>query len=144
MSEIDLELVRQVVDILNNSGVQEISVRKGDLTITARRSEKAVRPPQPPASAAERAPAEQESKPLAVAANWVGLFHRTEKDAKKPLVEVGSEVQAGQPLGYIETVKLWNEVLSPCAGVVTEIPTREGQPVEYGETLFVLKASISR
>jgi len=67
------------------------------------------------------------------------VFHRTEKGGRAPLVEVGSNVEAGQVLGYIESVKLWNEILSPGSGVVCQVAAAEGQPVEYGEALFLLE-----
>ncbi len=138
MSDIDLDLVRQVVDILNESCVREISIRKGDLTISARRGDLPLRNAAQPAAPQPPPSAEPASDAVTATANWVGLFHRTEKGAKDPLVDVGSTVEAGQTLGYIESVKLWNEVASPCAGVVRAVMAAEGQPVEYGEALFVL------
>ena len=142
MSGIDLEFVRAIVAILNDSSVREISVRRGDLSVRARRAE-----PPPgafPAPAAATAPyASPETEVHRATADWVGLFHTRESGARKALASAGAEVEAGQLLGYIESVKLWNEVVAPCAGTVVRILAADGQPVGYGDPLFDLEPSDS-
>jgi len=137
MNDSALELARQIVAILSESSVREISVRKGDLTVTARR----------PPGAAQAAPTlravaqtvEQKEEQVRVQAEWVGIFHAAEEEGAQPLVGIGSAVEAGQILGYIETVNLRNEVLAPVGGTVTEVAVENHQPVEYGQLLFILE-----
>jgi len=140
----NLKIVRQVVEILNRSAVSEISVQYGDTKITARRGEPvlqenhASQAPSAPPTASEPTPASDEPETVTVTANRVGIFHRR-LPGKRALVEVGSEVEANQPIAFIESVKLRNEVMAPTAGTVVEILPSEGQPVQYGDPLIVIR-----
>jgi acetyl-CoA carboxylase biotin carboxyl carrier protein len=68
----------------------------------------------------------------------VGTFYRSASPGAKPFVEIGDEVQAGDPLCIIEAMKLMNEIEADQAGVVKAILIENGQPVEYGQALVVL------
>jgi acetyl-CoA carboxylase biotin carboxyl carrier protein len=79
----------------------------------------------------EESAEEPETRPLSVNAALVGLFH----EANPPIVP-GMSIAAGQIVGYIESMRLMNEVVSSVAGTVEAAVTTEGQPVEYGQALF--------
>ena len=68
----------------------------------------------------------------------VGTFYRSASPGAKPFVEIGDEVQAGDPLCIIEAMKLMNEIEADQAGVVKAILIENGQPVEYGQALVVI------
>ena len=69
----------------------------------------------------------------------VGTFYRAASSGAKPFVEVGSSVKAGDTLCIIEAMKILNEIESEKAGTVTQILGENGQPVEYGQPLFVIE-----
>ena len=69
----------------------------------------------------------------------VGTFYRSPSPGAKPFVEVGDTVKAGQTICIIEAMKLMNEIESDKDGVVKAILVENGQPVEYGEPLFVIE-----
>ncbi len=71
----------------------------------------------------------------------VGMFHRAPSPESSPFVEVGSAVTKGQVLCIVEAMKLMNEIESDTNGIVTKILIENGQPVEYGEPLFLIEPS---
>ena len=71
-------------------------------------------------------------------APMVGTFYRSATPGAKPFVEVGQQVNQGDTLCIIEAMKLLNEIEADCSGVIKEILAENGQPVEYGEPLFVI------
>ena len=71
-------------------------------------------------------------------APMVGTFYRAGAPGSKSFVEVGDEVQVGDPLCIIEAMKLMNEIEADHAGVVKAIMAENGQPVEYGQPLVVI------
>jgi acetyl-CoA carboxylase biotin carboxyl carrier protein len=73
-----------------------------------------------------------------VKAPMVGTFYRSASPGSEPFIEIGSTVKAGETLCIIEAMKLLNEIESDCAGIVKAILVENGQPVEYGEPLFVI------
>jgi acetyl-CoA carboxylase biotin carboxyl carrier protein len=96
--------------------------------------------PAPAASAA--APAAVEAPPVpeghVVKSPMVGTFYRSASPGSKPFVEVGDPVEEGGTLCIIEAMKLMNEIESDKAGVVKAILTENGQPVEFGQPLFLI------
>lgn len=69
----------------------------------------------------------------------VGVFYEAPGEDAQPFVSVGDRVKKGQVLGIIEAMKLMNEIESECDGIVKEISVKNGEAVEYGQTLFVLE-----
>jgi acetyl-CoA carboxylase biotin carboxyl carrier protein len=88
-----------------------------------------------PAPAAE-APAGQEGH--VVKAPMVGTFYRSASPDAKPFVEVGQTVKEGETICIIEAMKLMNEIEADASGVVKAILVENGQPVEYGQALFIV------
>jgi acetyl-CoA carboxylase biotin carboxyl carrier protein len=138
-----------LVDILKASGVSEIAVEYGDTKIQVKRATPAqvtsvVAGEEPIAETTEREEsASQPPAPLVIKAVRVGIFHRGEKAEGEPLVEVGKNVQSGQTIAYIESVKLMTEVIAPKAATVSNILVEDGAPVEYGQPLFELEPDIN-
>jgi len=102
--------------------------------------------PPGPAAAAPRSgpvtpPAAMESSPNVhlIRSPIVGTFYCASSPGGKPFVELGDRVKKGQVLCIVEAMKLMNEIESDCDGEVMEILVSNGQPVEYGETLFKMK-----
>jgi acetyl-coA carboxylase, biotin carboxyl carrier protein len=88
---------------------------------------------------AEAAPAPAAAPGFTVKSPMVGTFYRAASPGAKPFVEVGSSVKAGDTLCIIEAMKILNEIESEKAGTVTQILGENGQPVEYGQPLFVIE-----
>jgi acetyl-CoA carboxylase biotin carboxyl carrier protein len=75
----------------------------------------------------------------AVASPMVGTFYRSSAPGSAPFVDIGSQVKVGDTLCIIEAMKMMNEIESDKAGVVKAILKENGQPVEYGEALFIIE-----
>ncbi len=153
---IDTDLVRAIAQLLTETNVGEIEVSKGDLKVrVARQSATATAPvmmaPQhasPPsplavsvsaAKAVVPAAAEASAHPGAVKSPMVGTGYRKASPEAKNFVELGSVVKAGDKLMLIEAMKTFNDIVAPKAGTVTSILIEDGQPIEFGQTLFVIE-----
>jgi oxaloacetate decarboxylase alpha subunit len=137
------ERIRELVRIVQESGIGEVTVEEAGMRVSVRRTEEAV-----PLGAATEAvgPAEE---PLAlvpspnglirVEAPMVGTFYRAPLPGAPPFVEEGSPVAAGQTLCILEAMKLMNEVKADVEGIVRAIHAENAQPVEFGQLLFELE-----
>lgn len=82
----------------------------------------------------------EESKTKSINAEMIGTFYlQDEETLSNPIVNIGDEVKEGQVVGYIESMKVLNEILSDKNGVIEKIHIEHGEPVEYGQTIFTLK-----
>lgn len=100
--------------------------------------------PEPVAlpSPAEPAPAPEPARPsgdMEIKSPMVGTFYRAPSPDSRPYVEVGDHVKEGQTVCIVEAMKLMNEILAEVSGTITAIQVENGQPVEYGQTLFTIK-----
>jgi acetyl-CoA carboxylase biotin carboxyl carrier protein len=148
---IDVDLVRQLADLLTESGLSEIEIERGGLRIKVARSlavtEVQVAPAlaaQAPAAlisgpAAHGAPAAAPQRGDAVKSPMVGTVYLQSNPGAPVFVRPGDRVEAGQTLMIIEAMKTMNPVPAPRAGVVLEILVDDAQPVEFGEPLLVLE-----
>jgi acetyl-CoA carboxylase biotin carboxyl carrier protein len=154
-SAFDLDLLRELIELLESSSVVRLSWRRGKEQLVIRR-DSAQAPSASaaaPSAAASRVPAEAAARAVAatpappstavaakpgqvVTSPFVGTFYRTPAPDQPPFVEVGSVVRKGQVLCIIEAMKLMNEIESEIAGAVMEILAENGQPVEFGQPLF--------
>ena len=127
---------------LKSSGV-EIRIskdRKGVMTAApAVRAEAPAPAPPAPAAPPEPAAADEEEGLYVITASMVGTFFRSPNPGAPAFVEVGDVVRKGQVLCILEAMKIMNEVEADMAGRVARIYAEEGQPVEFGESLFALK-----
>ena len=153
----DLRKVKALIDLVEKSGISELEITEGEERVRISRATVAaiappammaaplaapipVAAPVPPTAAetraAEAAAAEADGHP--VKSPMVGTFYRAASPAGKPFAEVGQTVAEGDTLCIIEAMKLLNEIESDRSGVVKAILVENGQPVEYGEPLFII------
>jgi oxaloacetate decarboxylase alpha subunit len=138
------ERIREIVRIVQESGVGEITIEDDDLRVTVRRTDET---PQVPAPVSPLAVAEPEEPPLPppvddvlrVESPMVGTFYRAPEPGAPPFVEVGDAIGAGQTLCILEAMKLMNEVKSEIEARVRAIHVENAQPVEFGQLLFELE-----
>lgn len=146
--EVDKELVRELSRLLEENHLTEIEVQRGDQRVRVSRGGGggggggyvAASSLAHAASAAPKAaPLEAAKHPGAVTSPMVGTAYRSPEPGAKTFVEVGTKVSAGQTLLIIEAMKTMNAIPAPRAGTVTQIIVDDGQPVEFGEPLFIIE-----
>ena len=146
------ERIREIVRIVQDSGVGEVTIEDDDLRVTVRRTDDRLPDlPQAPAGAPlaveepEPAPVEPPSDGLVrVEAPMVGTFYRASQPGAPPFVEEGDPVAPGQTLCILEAMKLMNEVKADVDGIVRSILVENAEPVEFGQVLFELEPVIGR
>ncbi len=147
-----LDEIRQLVDLVQQSAIAELEIRRGDDTIrivhhhpqpSAAAVGAAYAPP--PAAPAPTAPSD-EATPSAprtdlheLKAPMVGTFYRAPSPESPPYVEIGDRVTEGQTVCIIEAMKLMNEIPADRSGTVVEIAVENSDPVEYGQALIRIK-----
>src|SRR5579871_4731921 len=130
---IDARLVRRLAAILNDTGLTEIEVERGDLRIKVARN---AGPAAPPAPSAPRVEPEFEGEP--VKSPMVGTVYLQPEPGAAPFVRVGDTVSEGQTLLIVEAMKTMNPIPAPRSGRILELLVADGQPVEFGEPLAVI------
>ena len=152
----DLRKLKKLIDLVEESGIAEIEVTEGEEKVRITRSLAAApqalyAAPAPIAAApVAAAPVAAVPAPAAIAAPaadlgnaqkspMVGTFYRAPSPASPAFVEVGQNVKAGDTLCIIEAMKLMNEIEAEKSGVVKAFLVDNGQPVEYGEPLFIIE-----
>lgn len=148
----DLRKLKKLIDLVQESGISELEVTEGEEKVriakqlTAAPVAHQVYAPAPMAAAPAAAPAAvtaptaSPAQPAGheVKSPMVGTFYRASSPEAKAFVEVGDSVKEGQTLCIIEAMKLLNEIESDATGVVKAILVENGQPVEFGEPLFII------
>jgi len=149
----DLRKLKKLIDLVEDSGIAELEITEGEEKVRISRYGQAPQmmhyaPPQHMMSApgqanlpaATPAVAEEPAQPdgHVVKSPMVGTFYRSSSPDAKPFVEVGQNVAAGETLCIIEAMKLLNEIEADQSGVIKAILVENGQPVEYGEPLFII------
>ncbi|AUZ05205.2 biotin carboxyl carrier subunit of acetyl-CoA carboxylase [Vitreoscilla sp. C1] len=149
----DLRKLKKLIDLVEESGIAEIEVTEGEDKVRVTRTYAApattYAAPAPtyniPAAAPTAVVAEVAAAPAAVStANalkspMVGTFYRAASPTAAVFVSEGQTVKVGDTLCIIEAMKLMNEIETDRAGVVKQILITDGQPVEYGEPLFIIE-----
>jgi oxaloacetate decarboxylase (Na+ extruding) subunit alpha len=148
------ERIREVVRIVQETGIAEIAVEEEGTRVSVRRTEEPAPVEAAPLGAAEPLSTEMplgsamDEPPtdgaIRVEAPMVGVFYRASQPGAPPFVEVGDAVAAGQTLCILEAMKLMNEVKAEVEGVVRTIHVQNGQPVEFGQALFDLEPMLAR
>lgn len=152
----DLRKLKTLIDLVSESGVAELEITEGDdrVRIVNRNGAAPVQVHQPvtvaqpmpvPAPAPEAAPApaaapaapQQTGTPLT--SPMVGTFYRAPSPGADPFVKVGDAVKKGQVVCIIEAMKLLNEVEADMDGTIKEVCVENGQPVEFGQSLFIIE-----
>lgn len=151
----DLRKLKKLIDLVEESGISELELTEGEEKVRISRNyhggapgvmqnQPYVQMPAPaapaaaPAAAEPAAAAEQAIEGHVVKSPMVGTFYRAPSPDAKPFVDVGSTVAVGDTLCIIEAMKLLNEIEADQAGVIKAILVENGQPVEYGEPLFII------
>jgi len=147
----DLRKLKTLIDLVAESGIAEIEVTEGEdkvRIVKHPQAAAATAAPSPPSAAAVATPAASAPPAVATPAEpvqgnlvkspMVGTFYRSPSPGAKAFVEVGQTVKAGDTLCIIEAMKLLNEIEAEVAGEVKEVLVDNGQPVEYGQPLFVI------
>jgi acetyl-CoA carboxylase biotin carboxyl carrier protein len=152
----DIRKVKKLIELLEESGISEIEIREGEETVRISRGPNVSYVSAPPATFAQPAPAiappiapqmqetlaspkEPELNGHLVHAPMVGTFYRAPSPGAQPFVEVNQTVKIGDTLGMIEAMKMFNQIEADVNGIVTAILVENGQPVEYGQPLFLIK-----
>jgi acetyl-CoA carboxylase biotin carboxyl carrier protein len=154
----DIRKVKKLIELLDETGVAEIEIKEGEESVRISRHPTgpamqayapqyayAPPPPAPPAAAPAGAPAATAAAPArippenAVTAPMVGTFYSAPSPGAKAFVEIGSEVKPGDVLCIIEAMKMMNQIESDKAGKVVSVLAKNGDPVEFGQTLFVIE-----
>ncbi len=140
----DIRKVKKLIEMLEESGLGEIEIHEGEESIRISRASSA--PVVVPTATPERsAPAKSEPPVPAIPSGhvvtspMVGTFYRAASPDSTPFVEVGSQVEVGDTLCIIEAMKMLNEIEADKSGIIRAIQKENGQPVEYGEPLFVIE-----
>jgi acetyl-CoA carboxylase biotin carboxyl carrier protein len=147
----DIRKIKKLIEMLEESNLAEIEIREGEESIRISRSSSVTAsvvsqpavisaPQTAQAAPTESAPQETVAPPgHVIVSPMVGTFYRSASPGGPPFVEVGSRVNVGDTLCIIEAMKMLNEIEADRAGVVRAILKENGQPVEYGEALFVIE-----
>jgi acetyl-CoA carboxylase biotin carboxyl carrier protein len=155
---LDIRKVKKLIELLEESGIAEIEIKEGEEAVRISRMPtgqvvthvaQAMAPapvmaaPAPAATApvagSTPAPVARGAKEHVVAAPMVGTFYAAATPGAKPFVEIGTEVKEGQVLCIIEAMKMMNQIESDKAGKITAIMATNGDPVEFGQPLFVIE-----
>jgi acetyl-CoA carboxylase biotin carboxyl carrier protein len=150
----DIRKVKKLIELLDESGIAEIEITEGDDSVRISRYSSNVvgaavahaPQPAPPAAApaaaatagASIAPAEPEEDGYAVTAPMVGTFYAAPSPGSPSFVQVGDRINEGDTLCIIEAMKMMNQIEADVSGTVKSIRVQNGDPVEYGQILFVI------
>ena len=149
----DLRKLKTLIDLVSDSNVSELEITEAEGKVRIVKGQPAVvqmaahpapvsLPPAAPATAAPAAaapaPAEAAAGPT-VKSPMVGTFYRSSSPGAKPFIEVGSQVKQGETVCIIEAMKILNEIEADKSGTITKVLVENGQPVEYGQPLFIIE-----
>ena len=153
----DLRKLKKLIDLVQESGISELEITEGEEKVRINRTGNAVMPnvmamqPAPPnavtaapavaalgEAVAPQAQTAEEADGHTVKSPMVGIFYRSASPGSEPFAQVGQSVKAGDTLCIIEAMKLLNEIEADVDGVIKTILVDNGQPVEYGQPLFVI------
>ena len=145
--QVDSKLVRELAELLNDTGLSEIEVEDGDRKIKVARTINAVAAAPVAVAAPAVVPAPvlpAEAAPAAIPANavkspMVGTAYLTPEPGAAPFVSVGDKVSAGATLLIVEAMKVMNPITAPNGGTVKAVFVESGQPVEFDQPLMVIE-----
>ncbi len=149
----DLRKLKTLIDLVAESDIAELEVTEGESKVRIVKSggvqqgqvmmmqphhPSSMAAPVAPAVAAAAAPVIEEIQGHIVKSPMVGTFYRSSAPGSAPYVDIGASVKEGDTLCIIEAMKLLNEIDADVSGVIKQILVENGQPVEFGQPLFVI------
>ena len=152
----DIRKVKKLIELLEESGVAEIEITEGEESVRISRYSQSpaaapapvhyAAPPPPvaaavatlPQGAAPEAPPPSERAGHKVLSPMVGTFYRSPSPEAEPFVKIGDTINAGDTLCIIEAMKMMNQIESDVSGKVLAIEAESGEPIEFGQVLFVI------
>lgn len=153
----DIRKVKKLIELLDESGIAEIEITEGEESVRISRYGHSYAPQmvpaahaqstapvpaaaQPAASAAPpaRTEAEPEEDGYVVTAPMVGTFYSAASPGSAPFVQVGDRVNQGDTLCIVEAMKMMNQIEAEVSGTIKSIRVQNGEPVEYGQVLFII------
>jgi acetyl-CoA carboxylase biotin carboxyl carrier protein len=149
----DIRKVKKLIELLEESGISELEISEGEESVRiSRHPRMGMQAPAmmaspmmqaAPPAAATPATAAGEHKPRnddhTVTSPMVGTYYSAASPGAKAFVEIGTEIKAGQILCIIEAMKMMNQIESDKTGRVTAILAKNGEPVEFGQPLFIIE-----
>jgi acetyl-CoA carboxylase biotin carboxyl carrier protein len=151
----DIRKVKKLIELLEESGISELEISEGEESVRISRHPRqtmqapmqmaspVVHQAAPPPAAATPATSAGEHKPrndeYTVTSPMVGTYYSAASPGAKAFVEIGSEIKVGQILCIIEAMKMMNQIESDKAGRVSAILAKNGEPVEFGQPLFIIE-----
>jgi acetyl-CoA carboxylase biotin carboxyl carrier protein len=149
----NLKEIKEIIDLMNQHELTEIEIEREGVKLKIKKSssetgEPVIRhhlePPVPPSPVTPASPASPAAQSTGKATKtitspMVGTFYRAPSPEAPPFVEVGKIVEVGQVVCILEAMKLMNEIKSEIKGRIVEIAVENAEPVEFGQTLFVLE-----
>lgn len=152
----DIRKVKKLIELLDESGIAEIEITEGDDSVRISRyaqsapaapvathhappASPAAPAPAPAAAAATPATAEPAEDGIEIKAPMVGTYYAASSPGAAPYVQVGDRVSEGDTICIIEAMKMMNQIEAEVSGVVKSIRLQNGEPVEFGQTLFVIE-----
>lgn len=146
----ELEEIKQIISFLKDTDVTELNIEREGFKIRIKRGyiygpieiTRTIKPSEesPKISYPMETPKEEETLHTVISP-LVGTFYRGPSPDSPPFVELGTRVEKGQVLCIIEAMKIMNEIESDVSGIVKKVLVENGQPVEYGEPLFLIEVS---
>jgi acetyl-CoA carboxylase biotin carboxyl carrier protein len=151
---VDIRKVKKLIELLEESGISELEISEGEESVRISRhprmgmqspmlapaplaaSAPLAAPAQPATSAGEHKPRNDDQT---VTSPMVGTYYSASAPGAKTFVEIGMEIKVGQVLCIIEAMKMMNQIESDKAGRVTAILAKNGEPVEFGQPLFIIE-----
>lgn len=149
----DLRKLKKLIDLVQESGIAELEITEGEERVRITRTVAGggnfysmpvgAMPMMAPAAPAATVTAPAAEEPAApeghmVKSPMVGTFYRSPSPGAKSFIEVGQQVATGDTLCIIEAMKLMNEIEAEVGGTIKAVLVENGQPVEYGEPLFII------
>ena len=149
----DIRKVKKLIELLEESGISELEISEGEESVRISRHPRMamqapmamaspmlqaapIAPAMPATSAGEHKPRNDEHT---VTSPMVGTYYSAASPGAKAFVEIGTEIKLGQILCIIEAMKMMNQIESDKAGRVTAILAKNGEPVEFGQPLFIIE-----
>jgi acetyl-CoA carboxylase biotin carboxyl carrier protein len=150
----DIRKVKKLIELLEESGISELEISEGEESVRISRHPRMTMPsalggtlgqaaqaaaPLPATAAIAAGERKRRSDEHTVTSPMVGTYYSAASPGAKPFVEIDSEIKMGQILCIIEAMKMMNQIESDKAGRVTAILAKNGEPVEFGQPLFIIE-----